>query len=319
MRKLTSGVFQILGFDTRPAESVPFPATDSQARWFRMLRVAFGLIWLYNVWNISSGANKHAIARFLHLPFSSAAVHLAGTGIMFVALYLALALISGNGMRSALWIGTAYLLVMWIAVEHGGDFNPATGATDAGIAPPYLIALIITYLTWRMSQRCSISADGAGNDHTKSWIYVSRLMFGFLWAWDALFKLHPYFLTHMVDFISRAESGQPGWIIAYQRVWVAVITHTSPLCFAIITALTEAAIAWSLLSGKLLWLFLNVGLVFSLLIWSAAEGFGGPYGNGFTGTAGNMFGNAVIYALIFAYFLVLYHQPRRDKSTAQTA
>lgn len=319
MRRLTSRLFQFLGFDMRPAESVPFPATASQAQWFRLLRVIFGGIWLYDVWNISSGANKHAIARFLHLPFSSTAVHLAGTGIMLLALYLALALISGKGMRSALWIGIAYLLVMWIAVEHGGDFNPATGGTDAGIAPPYLIALLMTYLTWRMSQPPANSADDAGHDPTKSWIYAARLMFGFLWAWDALFKLHPYFLTHMVDLISGAESGQPGWIAAYQGVWVALITHTSPLFFGVMSALTEASIAWSLLSGKLLRIFLGVGLIYSLAIWSTAEGFGGPYGNGSTGITGNMLGNAVIYALIFAYFLVLYRQPRRDTVTSQTS
>jgi nitrite reductase (NO-forming) len=43
-----------------------------------------------------------------------------------------------------------------------------------------------------------------------------------------------------------------------------------------------------------------VGLVFSLLIWSTAEGFGGPY------TAGSTdLGTAIIYAVVFALLFLV--------------
>lgn len=256
-----------------------------------------------------------AIAQFLGSPFSSMLVHLAGTAIMFCGLYLALAIISGKGMRSALWVGAAFLSIMWIWVEHGGDFNPAAGGTDAGIAPPYLIALILTYLTWQFSQPSATTANAATHHETIVWMHAVRVMFGFLWAWDALFKLHPYFITHIVELIAGAESGQPSWIAAYLHVWVAIMTHTSPLFFGIVSAIAEVAIAWSLLSGRMLRIFLPVGFAYSLMIWSIAEGFGGPYGSGTIGMAGNMFGNAVIYAIIFAFFMTIYRWPRKYDDT----
>lgn len=179
-----------------------------------------------------------------------------------------------------------------------------------------MIALILTYLTWRISRPMGAESRDGIDEENRFWIRAARVMFGFLWAWDALFKLHPYFITHMADFISGAEVGQPGWIAAYQQVWVAVITHTSPLFFGVVSALTEVALAWSLLTGKLLRLFLPIGLIYSLMVWSTAEGFGGPYGNGRTGMAGNMLGNTIIYALIFAYFMVIYGQRSHSEKSA---
>lgn len=120
----------------------------------------------------------------------------------------------------------------------------------------------------------------------------------------------------MVGFISGAEAGQPRWIVAYQQAWVAVMTHTSPLFVGIMSALTEVIIAWSLLTGTLLRIFLPIGLIYSLMIWSPAEGFGGPYGNGRTGMPSNMLGNTIIYALIFAFFIVIYKPRIRSEKSA---
>jgi hypothetical protein len=315
MSNVTPTIFRWLGFDTQPDVSIALPIASSQARLFRIFRIFFGLVWLYDAWTVSSGATKHAIAQFLGLPFASTTVHLAGTAVMFFALYIALALLSGKGMRAALWIGVGYLTVMWIAVEHGGDFNPATGGTDAGIAPPYLIAILLAYLTWRICQPSSVEVDASAPNSHRLWIHAARLMFGFLWAWDALFKLHPYFLTHFVSFLSGAETGQPAWVVDWLQLWIAVITYTGTVFVGVVSAMVEVLLAWSLLSGKRLRLFLPLGLVFSLMIWSTAEGFGGPYGNGVNGMPGNMFGNAVIYALIFGYFMVLYRWPMRNAGT----
>ncbi|MGC8549667.1 MAG: hypothetical protein ACP5M4_08200 [Acidobacteriaceae bacterium] len=240
------------------------------------------------------------------MPMSSLMVHVLGTAMMFAGLYVALSLLFGQGMRSSVWIGLLFLAAMWIGIEHCGDFNPSTGGTDAGTAPPYAIALILTYLTWRMSRPVAESSDHESLLETRFWIHAVRVVFGFLWAWDAIFKLEPYFFEHMVGFISSAESGQPGFVVAYQQLWIAIITHTSPLFFSVMSALTEAALAWSLLTGKLLRIFLPIGFVFSLLIWSTAEGFGGPYRIGSTGMPGNMLGTAIIYALVFVYLMAIY-------------
>ncbi|HEX7324128.1 MAG TPA: hypothetical protein VF292_02090 [Rhodanobacteraceae bacterium] len=79
--------------------------------------------------------------------------------------------------------------------------------------------------------------------------------------------------------------------------------------FAVISVIIEVVIACSLLSGRWLRVTLPLGLVFSLLIWTTAEGFGGPYGNGTTGMPGNLFGTAIIYALLFAGLMLLYRWP----------
>lgn len=308
MSKLTSMVFRGLGFATQPSHLLRSATTVWQTRLFRFFRIFFGVVWLYDTWTASSAATRHALAQFLGLPFSSPWVHLAGTGIFFPDLYIALALLSGKGMRSALWVGIVYLLVMWIGIEHGGDFNPNAGGTDPGIAPPYLIALILTYTTWRISQPSAMPVD---RESALLWAHAARLMFGFLWTWDAVFKLQPYFFTHFVSYLAAAEAGQPAWIVSYLHAWIALITHTSPVLFSVLAVAAEVVIAWSLLSGKLLRIMLPIGLIYSLMVWSTAEGFGGPYGIGSTGMPGNMFGNAVIYALIFCFLMVLYRWPRQ--------
>lgn len=145
--------------------------------------------------------------------------------------------------------------------------------------------------------------------------HATRVMFGFLWAWDALYKLRPDFLMHFTQHLVTAEPGQPAWIVAYLHGWLFVIGSISPLLFAILTALIEVAVALSLLSGRCLRVGLPLGLVFSLLIWTTAEGFGGPYGNSTTGMPGNMFGTGIIYAILFADLMIFYGWPRNRGRT----
>ncbi|KEZ75830.1 hypothetical protein [Salinisphaera hydrothermalis] len=84
------------------------------------------------------------------------------------------------------------------------------------------------------------------------------------------------------------------------------------MLFAVLASLLEAVLAWSLITGRFLRLLLPVGFLYSLAIWSTAEGFGGPYtAMGQTGMTGNMFGNAVLYAVIFLTFMVAYRWPQR--------
>lgn len=286
----------------------------------KWLQWAFGLIWLYDTWTASSSATRHALAAFLGLPFTSVWVHLAGTGVLLLSLSITLALLSSKGMRAALWIGIAYLLFLWIAVEHGGDFDPAAGGTDIGLAPPYLLTLLFVWAGWQAR-----TARAARHDPSTGlyWAHAVRVMFGFVWAWDALFKLRLHFLTQFTSYLVGPDamsgvgttamagmSGQPEWVVVWLHDWVGFINEISPLAFGIATAIIEVVIAYGLLTGRGLRLVLPLGLIFSLLIWVTAEGFGGPYGNGTTGMPGNMFGTAIIYALLFVGLMILYRWPR---------
>lgn len=311
MSNTTQNIFRCLGFDHHAPKHIPPVSTPAQSMIFAYLRVIFGIIWLYNTWNASSGANKESVAHFIGLPMSAWQVHLAGNGIVLIDLYIALTLLLGRGLRSTLWICIVYMFGMWVGVEHLGDFNPATGGTDAGIAPPYVIAMILVYTTWRISQPITSSNAHTKHDHILLWLHAARYFFGFLWAWDALFKWHPYFVNHFIGYLVDAQQDQPAWLVSYLQVWIDLIRGIDPTLFGVLAALTEASIAWSLLSGRLMRYFLPVGAAFSLMVWSTAERFGGPYGNGVTGMPGNMFGNAIIYFFIFVLLMVLYRWPRR--------
>lgn len=311
MANPTQALFGRLGFHTQPPSDIPASTTNGQRALFRALRIWFGLVWLYNSWTASSGVTKHAMAQFLGLPFNSLPVHILGNGVVAINLYIALALLLGIGMRPALWLGLLYTLIMWIWVEKTGGFNPAVGQTDAGPALPYFLALILAYNGWRLSQPAP-EGDDAQHNQARLWIRVACIGFGALWAWDTLFKWHPYYLTHIVGYIAGAQGHVPGWVAAYDQGWIAVITFISPVLFGVLAALMEAAIAWSLLAGRWLRVFLPVGLVYTLVIWSTAEGFGGPYtAAGQTGMPGNILGNAVNYMLVFGFLMVAYQWPKR--------
>ena len=46
-------------------------------------------------------------------------------------------------------------------------------------------------------------------------------------------------------------------------------------------------------------LAMPLGAFYSLVLWSTAEGMGGPYGAGFTGNKGDVLGTANVYAVVF--------------------
>ncbi|HZS17116.1 MAG TPA: multicopper oxidase domain-containing protein [Candidatus Udaeobacter sp.] len=86
---------------------------------------------------------------------------------------------------------------------------------------------------------------------------------------------------------------KPPWLASWFNFWINLVTpHAQFFIFA--TRLIETAIAIGLLFGLARRVTYIVGALFSLLIWSTAEGFGGPYTSGATNL-----GPALIYALIF--------------------
>ncbi len=68
-----------------------------------------------------------------------------------------------------------------------------------------------------------------------------------------------------------------------------------PHIFAHLVAIGETAIAIALIVGAFSNLTYLVGVLLSIVIWTSAEGFGGPYVAGSTDI-----GAAIIYVLVFA-------------------
>jgi uncharacterized membrane protein YphA (DoxX/SURF4 family) len=76
--------------------------------------------------------------------------------------------------------------------------------------------------------------------------------------------------------------------------WINTI-NVDPTAFAYLVAIGETAVAVALIVGAFTNLASLVGTLLALVIWSTAEGFGGPYQAGSTDI-----GAAIIYVLVFA-------------------
>ena len=142
------------------------------------------------------------------------------------------------------------------------------------------------------------SEDQSGS----TWLIVIasavRAAFGVIWAIDAYLTWQPEFSAHYVGYLHNAAHGQPDWLGAWFAFWLAVVTPAAGI-FIWLTRIIETFIALGLLLGLLRkWVYIGGGL-FSLLIWSTAEGFGGPYATG----AGNL-GPALVYVLVFIALIV---------------
>jgi uncharacterized membrane protein YphA (DoxX/SURF4 family) len=125
-----------------------------------------------------------------------------------------------------------------------------------------------------------------------------RIVFGFIWLFDAQFKWRPYFINHFLEYITDAQTGQPAVISKWLGTWIHII-QINPHLFGYIVAISETAIGLGLIFGFLSNLTFAGGTLLSLLIWSTAEGFGGPYVQGSTDI-----GTAIIYVFTFvALFL----------------
>ena len=125
-------------------------------------------------------------------------------------------------------------------------------------------------------------------------VALLRIAFGVLWAIDASFKWRPAFSRDYLRYLQAAAASQPAWIKPWFDFWQHVVS-VDPALFAFFTALGESAIALGLLLGLARRLDYAAGFLMSVLIWTTAEGFGGPYTAGSTDV-----GSAIIYAFVFA-------------------
>jgi nitrite reductase (NO-forming) len=137
-----------------------------------------------------------------------------------------------------------------------------------------------------------------------------RIGFGVIWLTDAAMKWLPGFRSGFTGMVSGAAQGQPGWLLPWFRFWTGLVSPHAAL-FAYAVAVTETLIAVALLAGFARRLSCAGALVFSLMIWSVAEGFGGPYAAGSTDI-----GTGIIYAVAFAGLLVLGRHVPASRLTA---
>lgn len=122
---------------------------------------------------------------------------------------------------------------------------------------------------------------------------VLRIVFGFVWIIDAAFKWNPVFINNFTDYLTEGAQNQPALVQAWVNFWVKGVS-VDPHFFAIVVAVAETALAISLLFGLFTELGIVGGIALTFVIWSTAEGFGGPYIAGSTDI-----GAAIIYIIVF--------------------
>ena len=134
-----------------------------------------------------------------------------------------------------------------------------------------------------------------------------RISFGIVWLIDATLKWLPGFRASYMTVIMAEAQGQPGWLQPWFRFWIN-IQHPDAMPLAYLVAVAETLIAVALIAGFARKITYSAAIVFSLLIWATAEGFGGPYTSG-----ASDIGTAIIYAVVFAALLALsyYAGPSR--------
>ena len=120
-----------------------------------------------------------------------------------------------------------------------------------------------------------------------------RIAFGIIWSIDAYFKWQPNFFANFTGYLSGNLDSQPTAVKAWINLWIHVV-GVNPNFFALLVAIAETSIALALIFGIFPRIATWGGILMSLVIWSTAEGFGGPY------TAGSTdIGAAIIYVLVF--------------------
>lgn len=124
-------------------------------------------------------------------------------------------------------------------------------------------------------------------------VAILRIIFGLMWAVDAAFKWNATFTDGFLDQIKTAASGQPAWLHGWFDFWVN-LTSSNTHFYATTTAVVETLIALALIFGFLRQITYLAAAIYSLLIWSVPEGFGGPY----SATSTDI-GVGIVYAVVF--------------------
>ena len=140
--------------------------------------------------------------------------------------------------------------------------------------------------------------------------YALRFIFGGIWLIDAVLKWLPGFRSSYMSSITGAGMGQPGWLQWWFHLWTNM-QHPAPTFFAYLVAVLETLVALAVILGFARKVSYITAAAFSVVIWAAAEGFGGPYGSG-----ASDIGTAIIYALVFMCLLTLAAYTGTDRYSA---
>jgi nitrite reductase (NO-forming) len=108
-----------------------------------------------------------------------------------------------------------------------------------------------------------------------------RLVFGAIWAVDAVLKWLPGYRHTYIKQLKEVAEGQPAWLHGWFHFWIR-LQAKAPTVFATLTGVAETGLAIVLLVGVARRLGYSTGVLYSLLIWAVGEGFGGPYEAGAT-------------------------------------
>jgi thiosulfate dehydrogenase (quinone) large subunit len=142
---------------------------------------------------------------------------------------------------------------------------------------------------------------------------VVRLLFGTIWAIDAVLKWLPGYRHSYIDNLKTAAQGQPRFLHGWFHFWIN-LQSGAPTLFADLTGVTETALALVLLLGVARRAGYTVGAVYALMVWAVGEGFGGPYASGATDI-----GTGIIYTMLFVTLLVFSPPARRERLSLDRA
>src|SRR5207247_6948112 len=106
-----------------------------------------------------------------------------------------------------------------------------------------------------------------------------RVGFGVVWLVDAILKWLPGFRSEYLDALKEGSQGQSRWLNGWFDFWIN-LQQSNTTFFAYLVAVIETLIAVALILGFARKVTYLAAIVFSLLMWSTAEGFGGPYTSG---------------------------------------
>ncbi|MCF3948673.1 hypothetical protein [Acidiphilium iwatense] len=307
---------------------------QAEARGFGATRILFGVIWAVNTYLQTSPAYAaHFLKMFgadtvtgqphwvvvygkwaAGIVGAMGAVSVAHVTIMIDGL-LALSLLTGLGFPTMGWVGLIYNLWLWSTI--GGFGGPYTkGVTDPGTAIIYALCFFLVIAT-RAWQSVSLARRPPQTVNLNA-LHAGRIAFGLLWLFDAFWKWQPFFLHHVLSYLKQARLGEPAWIKAYIEFFIHVLTAIGPLTFGVAAALAETAIAISLLMNIALRWMIPFGIVYSLGIWTTAEGWGAPYGAGFTANKGDVLGTTNIYVIAFLFIAANVYLNNKEKFNRNT-
>jgi thiosulfate dehydrogenase [quinone] large subunit len=136
---------------------------------------------------------------------------------------------------------------------------------------------------------------------------VVRVLFGVVFGVDAVLKWLPGYRHTYLSALKSAAASQPSWLHGWFHFWIS-LQSKAPTLFATVTGLAETGLAIVLLLGVARRAGYALGAVYSLLVWSVGEGFGGPYASGSTDV-----GTGIVYALLFITLLTFAPPARRER------